>query len=606
MSAIAGKRVAVTRPIGQSEHLLALLRAEGAEPIEAPLISIKALKNSVDEDVFDGTHAAYDWIVFTSANAVRHYADCLNGHALPSGRVAAVGEATAEALRTLGWPVDLTPQSANNQALADALGDVAGASILHPCAQGAADLSVMLQRGGAHVRRVAVYRTLRVPGRPDLAGPIDAVLFTSSSAVSAWLESSLHEEHRDARVVCIGQATAEHAQARGLTVHGVARVASDAGMIAALCQVLTTETSNMFETNSAQGAGNSGLATATDPTPARARPRRLRGTPGLRSMVRETRLSPAELIYPIFVRHGVGVREPIESLPGVDRVSVDHAVREAEACVRLGIPAMLLFGLPAQKTELGEENYSDDGIVQRALRAIKRAAPDLVLITDVCMCQYTSSGHCGVLNTGSLRASHPGLTEGYVLNDETLALLSRVALSHARAGADIVAPSGMIDGMVGAIRSALDSGGFAETLVLSYSTKYASAMYGPFREAAGSALKSGDRRTHQMDPANVREALREAALDVAEGADMLMVKPALAYLDVIKQTREQFPQMPLAAYNVSGEYAMVKAAAERGWIDEQAVALEMLTAIKRAGADMIITYWAKDAARWLAGDAMRW
>ncbi len=330
-----------------------------------------------------------------------------------------------------------------------------------------------------------------------------------------------------------------------------------------------------------------------------ARMRRLRASAGIRRMVQETRLSPEDLIYPLFVRHGEGVREPIGALPGVDRVSVDHAVLEAESCIRLGIPAMLLFGLPLHRTELGEENYADDGIVQKALRAIKRAAPQLVLITDVCMCQYTTSGHCGVLNTGILRDSHVHLAEGHVLNDETLHILGRVGLSHARAGADIVAPSGMMDGMVAAIRATLDSHGHTETLVMSYSTKYASAMYGPFREAAGSALQFGDRRTHQMDPANARQALREAELDIAEGADMLMVKPALAYLDVIRLTRDRFPQAPLAAYNVSGEYSMVKAAAERGWIDEQTVALEILTAIKRAGADMIISYWAKEAAQWI-------
>ena len=322
---------------------------------------------------------------------------------------------------------------------------------------------------------------------------------------------------------------------------------------------------------------------------ASARPRRLRTTAGLRRMVRETRLSPDQLIAPIFVRHGEGVREPIAALPGVFRFSVDNAVREAELCGAAGLPAVLIVGIPERKSQVGEENFADDGIVQQAVRAIRRAVPELVIMTDVCMCQYTESGHCGLID------EH----DGYVLNDDTLEILQRVAVSHAAAGADIVAPSGMMDGMVRALRSALDMAGHERAAILSYAIKYASAMYGPFRDAAGSSLKSGDRRTHQMDPANVREALREAALDVAEGADMLMVKPALSYLDVIRQTRDRFPEMPLVAYNVSGEYSMVKAAAERGWIDERSAALEILTSIRRAGADMVISYWAREAVGWL-------
>jgi porphobilinogen synthase len=257
---------------------------------------------------------------------------------------------------------------------------------------------------------------------------------------------------------------------------------------------------------------------------------------------------------------------------------------------------VLLFGLPESKDPIGLENYAPDGIVQQAIRVIKDAVPGMVVITDVCLCEYTDHGHCGLLNAD---ATHEHLPADYVLNDETLEVLVRVALSHAEAGADIVAPSGMLDGMVGALRGGLDAAGFEQTAILAYSVKYASAFYGPFREAAQGAPKFGDRRTHQMDPANAREALRETALDVLEGADMLMVKPALAYLDVIRQTRDQFPELPLAAYNVSGEYAMVKAAAANGWLDEARVALEILTGIRRAGADLIITYHAKDAARWL-------
>ncbi len=331
------------------------------------------------------------------------------------------------------------------------------------------------------------------------------------------------------------------------------------------------------------------------------RPRRLRLNAGLRALVRETRLAPENFIYPLFVTHGRGVRSEIASMPGVYQWSPDLLGREAEEIARLGLKAVLLFGLPASKDPIGLENCAPDGIVQQAIRALKSAVPELVVVTDVCLCEYTDHGHCGLLNTANAAGArpYPHLPEGYVLNDETLAVLARVAVSHAEAGADIVAPSGMLDGMVGALRAGLDASGFAETAILSYAVKYASAFYGPFRDAAQGAPQFGDRTSHQMDPANVREAAREVALDVAQGADLLMVKPALPYLDVVRQTREQFPQLPLAAYNVSGEYAMVKAAAANGWLDERRAVLELLTGIRRAGADLIVTYHAKQAARWL-------
>ena len=333
--------------------------------------------------------------------------------------------------------------------------------------------------------------------------------------------------------------------------------------------------------------------------PGTARPRRLRLNPALRALVRETQLTPGDLIYPLFVTHGQGVRHEVSSMPGVFQLSPDQLPAEARELAGLGIPAVMLFGLPESKDPVGLENFAPDGIVQQAIRALKEAAPDLLVMTDVCLCEYTDHGHCGLLNVGNGQRPRPDLPEGYVLNDETLEVLAAVAVSHAQAGADVVAPSAMIDGMVAAIRTGLDGAGFAHLPILSYAIKYASAFYGPFREAAQGAPKFGDRQSHQMDPANVREALREAALDAAEGADMLMVKPALAYLDVIRQTREQFPQLPLAAYNVSGEYAMVKAAARNGWIDERRVVLELLTGMRRAGADVIITYHAKDAAGWM-------
>lgn len=314
--------------------------------------------------------------------------------------------------------------------------------------------------------------------------------------------------------------------------------------------------------------------------------RRLRTSPGLRAMVRETTLAPANFVYPLFVVHGRDVREEIPSMPGVFHQSVDRLPGEIESLAALAIPAVILFGIPAHKDPLGRENFADDGIVQQAIRAIKDANPATLVMTDVCLCEYTDHGHCGIVRDGD------------ILNDETLDILGRVAVSHAAAGADVVAPSGMMDGMVRAIRAALDGAGYTDVSILSYAVKYASAFYGPFRDAAQSAPAFGDRRTHQMDPANAREALREAQLDAAEGADMLMVKPALAYLDVIRRVRERF-DLPVAAYNVSGEYSMIKAAAARGWLDERATALETLTAIRRAGADLILTYHAKDAARWL-------
>ena len=313
----------------------------------------------------------------------------------------------------------------------------------------------------------------------------------------------------------------------------------------------------------------------------------------MRELVREHQLSPADLIQPLFVVHGTRVEREIGSMPGVFQLSADAMLdREVDGIRALGIPAVVIFGIPAAKDEIGSENFSDDGIVQRALRRVRERHPDLLLITDLCFCEYTSHGHCGIVRDGS------------VDNDATLEILGRAALSHARAGADIIAPSGMMDGMVGAIRAALDQEGHSETAILSYAVKYASAFYGPFREAAESAPAFGDRRQYQMDPANVREALLEAALDEAEGADLLMVKPALAYLDVVRAVRER-TQLPLVAYNVSGEYAMVKAAARLGWIDECRVVLEALTGMRRAGADAIISYHAKDVATWLSSEGAR-
>jgi len=314
------------------------------------------------------------------------------------------------------------------------------------------------------------------------------------------------------------------------------------------------------------------------------RPRRLRKSERLRAMVRETTLTPASLIYPLFVTAGNGIRREIPSLPDCYHLSVDQVAREAEVVEKLGIGGVILFGLPSAKDPVGSEGYADDGVVQQAIRAIRSVCKELLVVTDVCLCEYTSHGHCGVVE------------QGEVQNDPTLELLSRMAVSHAKAGAHVVAPSDMMDGRVGAIRDALDAAGFAGLPILSYAAKYASAFYGPFREAADSAPQFGDRRGYQMDPGNVREALREVRLDVEEGADILMVKPALPYLDVIRAVKESVDR-PVAAYNVSGEYAMVKAAAAKGWIDEERMMREILTSIRRAGADVILTYHAKDFAR---------
>ena len=314
--------------------------------------------------------------------------------------------------------------------------------------------------------------------------------------------------------------------------------------------------------------------------------RRLRGSEPLRALVRETELSTKDLIYPIFVTHGRDLREEVVSMPGVYHLSLDHLLAEATEVEELGIPGVLLFGLPMQKDPLGSEAYDEHGIIQEAIHVIKQAIPDLLVITDVCLCQYTDHGHCGVLDGD------------HVDNDTTLDLYARTALSHAQAGADIIAPSGMMDGQVKAIRTTLDEGGFKHVPIMAYAAKHASAFYGPFRIAADSAPQFGDRRSYQMDPANGRMALRELQADIDEGADIIMIKPALSYLDVIARARDRFDH-PIAAYNVSGEYSLVKAAAANEWIHEEAVTLELLTSIKRAGADIVVTYHAKEAARWL-------
>lgn len=321
--------------------------------------------------------------------------------------------------------------------------------------------------------------------------------------------------------------------------------------------------------------------------------RRLRQNAHVRELVRETSLSVDRLVLPLFIKYGSGIKNPISSMPGHFQISVDMLADEIQAITKLGIKSVMLFGIPEQKDPLGKDSYSDNGIIQQAIPVIKKLAPNLLVMTDVCFCEYTDHGHCGVVTHQS--DDH----EVHIDNDKTLELLRKQVVSHAKAGADIIAPSGNMDGMVQAIRGALDDAGFHHIPILSYSVKYASAMYGPFRQAAEGAPKFGDRRTYQMDVANTNEALRECSLDVSEGADMLMVKPAHTYLDVIYRVKQAYPALPLCAYHTSGEFALIKAAAEKGWVDERKSALEVLTSIQRAGADFIITYFAKDAAIWL-------
>ena len=317
------------------------------------------------------------------------------------------------------------------------------------------------------------------------------------------------------------------------------------------------------------------------------RMRRLRSSPGLRKLVRETRLHAEDLIYPMFVKSGKSLKEPIDSMPDQFRFSVDTLAKECERLFKLGVHAVMLFGIPASKDPSGKSAYDPKGVIPQAVRAVKKSVPEMLVVTDVCLCEYTDHGHCGVVSAAQ-----------QVDNDATLPLLSKMALVHAESGADVIAPSDMMDGRIGAVRAALDKGGFSNTPILAYSAKYASAFYGPFRDAAASAPQFGDRRGYQMDPPNVREALREIALDVSEGADIVMVKPALAYLDVIRAARERF-DLPIAAFNVSGEYSMVKAAAAKGWVDERRMVLEILRSIKRAGAQPILTYWAPDFCAWM-------
>jgi porphobilinogen synthase len=584
--------VAVTRDEGSEGALSSALRARGFDVL--PLATVATLPPS-DPAALNTARELLDrfeWLVFTSGHAV----DALVGH--PSWRdrwqglgvrprVAAVGPATAERLAKADLPVDLLPATSGAGPLAEALiaehgGSLRGVRVLWPRSDVARrELPDRLRAAGAELSEPVAYRT--VPARPDglsdfksrlEAGGVDAVALLSPSAaegLAAALGSDLRDLARHTLVASIGPATSAALRSLGAPPDLEAEPHTAEGVADALVR-------------------HGRPARREDMGYPRVRPRRLRRTDALRRMVRETRLSPDDFVAPLFVCNGRNLRQDIEAMPGCARLSVDLLVEECRELHGLGVPAVILFGIPDAKDAQGSGASDPEGPVPRALRALRSEIPDLVLWADVCLCEYTDHGHCGPIANG------PRGPE--VDNDATLPLLARASVAYAEAGADIVAPSDMMDGRVGAIRTALDQAGRGDVTIVSYAAKYASAFYGPFREAAGSAPSFGDRRGYQMDPGNALEALREVELDLKEGADVVMVKPALAYLDVIRRVKDRFP-VPLAAYNVSGEYAMLKAAARLGWLDGERAMMECLLAIRRAGADLILTYFAKEAARLL-------
>ncbi len=567
-------RVALTGPDGDGGSLGEGLRALGVETVGFPLLEVGPAPRS--EDLDRARLGTFDLVAFTSPRAV----DALGGPGRGAGACIAVGPETADRSRRAGYEVLVEGEGPGAEGLLRALdgrpsSPVRGKRILLPVSDRARpDLADGLRARGAGVEVVVAYAVRpRADAASVVAGLVeespDAAILASPSAAEALAACSSGRGSRFPPLLAIGLTTAEAMGRLGLPVAGTAGKPTPLGIVTAM---------------KVRGMGDfskSGFPGA--------RPRRMRRTEAIRRMVRETRLSPEMLVAPMFVVPGEGVREPVPSMPGVDRVSPDLAVEDARVLVGLGVGGLILFGIPGRKDPEGSSAWDPEGPVCTTLRLLRREEADCACWADVCLCEYTDHGHCGVLDE-----------KGAVRNDETLPLLARAAVAYARAGADAVAPSAMMDGQVRAIRTALDHDGLTDTLLVSYAVKYASGFYGPFRDAAGSAPKSGDRKAYQMDPANAREALREAALDEAEGADVLMVKPALAYLDIVRRVKER-TDLPVAAYNVSGEYAMVKAAAERGWIDGDRVMLETLTAIRRAGADIIVTYHAAEAARLLGG-----
>ena len=549
--------VLVTRPAGARDPLVAELESRGYRVSAVPTVVTRPM--AVDWPDLAG----YDWVVVTSAAGV----DALPG---PSAgpRWAAVGESTAAALRAKGVEVDLVPAEANSTALAEALPDPSGARILLVRASHAdPDLPTRLRERGARVDEVTAYQTVEGPAesaddlhqalqQPDLA----AVVFASGSAVRGFAKLG---GSTALPAITIGPRTTAVARDAGFNVVAESPGPSVHQLAAAVTRAIPTIT-----------------------TPGPRRPRRLRTNAAVRALVRETRLDPSQLIAPLFVIPGREQRHEITSLKGHHRLTPDLALREAHRLAELGVGGILLFGIPDAKDAEGSGADDPRGPVPETLRLLHREGLPLALTADVCLCEYTSHGHCGILKGDT------------VDNDASLRRLAAAAIAYAEAGADIVGPSAMMDGQVAALRSGLDGAGFGDTAIMAYSSKHASSLYGPFREAAGSTPSFGDRKSYQMDPANGREALAEMELDAAEGADILMVKPAITSLDLLARTRDRF-DVPLAAYQVSGEAAMIEAAAERGWLDRRGAILESLTAIVRAGAGIVITYFAADAAAWL-------
>ncbi|MDZ4769746.1 MAG: porphobilinogen synthase, partial [Chloroflexota bacterium] len=578
---------------------------------------------ALDNALASAASGAFHWLIFTSPNAARMVGE--RWHALINSvwahpvetpprlpRLAAIGEATARAVEAAFGRAPDRVSHADADALAAAmLPDAFGTRVLLPTSQIArTTLHDHLVEAGAIVTTVTAYATVIGHGGADLpallaARRIDAITFTSPSTIAYCLrrldaEGGARADLDRVPIAAIGATTASAARDHGLTVAATAAQPTSAALVAALENVFSQAASPPSDLLLDRAPALALMPSMPALVIPDARPRRLRRTDAIRRLIRETSLQPSDFIYPLFVRHGHDERRPIASMPGQFQFSIDQLASEARAIERLGIPAVLLFGIPAYKDACGTDNFNPDGVIANAIRAIKDAAPDLAVISDLCCCEYTDHGHCGIINTPDHAHYDPNLPHGYLLNDPTLAILTRAAVVHAEAGADMIAPSGMIDGMVGAIRAALNGASLTHTIIMSYACKFASAFYGPFREAAESPPQFGDRKGYQMDPANFREAMKEAALDLEQGADMLMVKPALPYLDVLHALRQRH-DVPMAAYHVSGEYAMLHAAAANGWIDLQRCALESLTAIRRAGADMIVTYFAKDAAEWLQG-----
>jgi porphobilinogen synthase len=549
--------VLVTRPSGENDPLVAELHARGYRVSAVPTVVTRAV--SVEWPDLDH----YDWVVVTSAAGVSTLPGTLAGP-----RWAAVGESTANALRTRGVVAEIVPAESNGGAIAEALPDPAGARVLLVRASLAdPDLPAGLRRRGALVDEVTAYETVEGPAesaqdlrealrQPDLA----AVVFASGSAVRGFIKLG---GAANLPAITIGPRTSAVARDTGFNVVAEAAGTSVQHLAAAVTKAIPAVV-----------------------RPGASRPRRLRTNPALRALVRETRLDPAQLIAPLFVISGRGQRHEIKSLKGHHRLTPDLALREAERFAELGVGGVLLFGVPESKDPNGSGADDSLGPVPETLRLVRGEDMPLVLVADVCLCEYTSHGHCGVLDGDQ------------VDNDATLPRLAAAAVAYAEAGADIVGPSAMMDGQVAALRSGLDAAGLDGTAIVAYASKHASSLYGPFREAAGSTPSFGDRKSYQMDPANAQEALREMQLDADEGADILMVKPAITSLDILARARQRF-DLPLAAYQVSGEAAMIEAAAERGWLDRRGAVLESLTAIARAGAGIVITYFAAEAAAWL-------